>query len=221
MLPKMPWAEGMIDADVRPMTPFRTSRVSASREKPVPSARTAKRKRLVSNIPLRPNISATLPKKSRNEPEVKLSVLVICRYGGNTARGTHAEDAVIQVSCEVVMLRSFLMNEDTTRVLPWRKLGIATLIVAVMINRISCAVERKTAGRALGLGDSSSRAMGSSSGCFCFSASPITTTAATWSIEAIAAMSLYASYSSIIAIGVEPALLYLSAHLSVRFLGMR
>ncbi len=77
MLPRMPWAEGMVDADVRPMTPFRTSIVSASREKPVPSARTAKTNRLVSNIPLRPNISATLPKKSRNEPQVKLFHLVL------------------------------------------------------------------------------------------------------------------------------------------------
>ena len=48
------------------------------------------------------------------------------------------------------------MKEDTTMVLPWRKLGIATLIVAMKMNRISCAVERKTAGRALGLEDSSS-----------------------------------------------------------------
>jgi len=49
-------------------------------------------------------------------------------------------------------------------VLPWRKLGIATLIVAVKINRISCVVERKIAGRALGReGSSSSRAMMKSS----------------------------------------------------------
>jgi len=86
MLPRMPWAEGMVDADVRPMTPFRTSIVSASREKPVPSARTAKTNRLVSNIPLRPNISATLPKKSRNEPQVKLFHLVLWKPGGNSQK---------------------------------------------------------------------------------------------------------------------------------------
>jgi hypothetical protein len=55
------------------------------------------------------------------------------------------------------MFRSFLINEDTTRVLPWRKLGIATLIVAIKIKRISCTVERKIAGRSLRLEGSSSR----------------------------------------------------------------
>ena len=164
MLPRMPWAEGMVDADVRPITPLRTSRVSASREKPVASAKITKRKRLVSKIPLRPNTSADLPKKSRNEPEVKLSVLDLWRVGENTTRGTHPEEAVIHVNCEVVIFRSLLIDEDTTMVLPWRKLGIATLIVAVKINRISCAVERKIAGRALGLEGSASRAMVKSSG---------------------------------------------------------
>ena len=81
------------------------------------------------------------------------------------------------------------MNEDTTRVLPWRKLGIATLMVAVKTNRISCAVERKIAGRALGLEGSSSRAMGTSSACFCFSASSDAATAAGRSIEAMIAVS--------------------------------
>ncbi len=40
------------------------------------------------------------------------------KAGGKTAGRTHAEEAVIQVNCEVVMLRSLLMNEDTTIVLP-------------------------------------------------------------------------------------------------------
>lgn len=76
MQPRRPWAGDMVDTDVRPIIPFSTFRVSASREKPVTSATTAKSKRLVSSIPLRPNTTAALRKKSRNEPEVKLSVLV-------------------------------------------------------------------------------------------------------------------------------------------------
>ena len=77
------------------------------------------------------------------------------------------------------------MNEDTTRVLPWRKLGIATLIVAVKINKISCAVERKIAGRALGKEGSSSRAVVTCVGWSCFSASSIAATATGLSTEAI------------------------------------
>ena len=186
MLPRMPWAEGIVDADVRPMTPFRTSRLSASREKPVANAKMVKRKRLVSQIPLRPNTSATLPKKSKNEPQVKLSVYQ--SFGQslrNKTRRTDEEEAVIHVNCEVVMFGSFLMNDDTTRVLPWRKLGIATLIVAVKMNRISCAVERKIAGRALGIEGSSPWALVTSLGWSCFSASSDAATATGLSTEAI------------------------------------
>ena len=85
------------------------------------------------------------------------------------------------------------MNEDTTRVLPCRKLGMATPIVAVMINRISCTVERKTAGRALGREGSSSGAMETSSGSVCFSASSDDATDAVRFIEAIIAVSRDAS----------------------------
>lgn len=77
--------------------------------------------------------------------------------------------------------------------LPCRKLGIATLIVAVKINRISCTVERKIAGRASGLEGSSSRGMGTSSGCVCFSASSDDATDAGRSIEAIIVVSRDAS----------------------------
>lgn len=83
------------------------------------------------------------------------------------------------------MSRSVLINEDTTRVLPWRKLGIATLIVAVKTKRISCTVERKIAGRALGLGGSSTRAMVMISGRTGSSASSDAATAAGRSIEAM------------------------------------
>lgn len=80
---------------------------------------------------------------------------------------THADEAVIHVNCEVLMLRSFWMNEDTTRVPPWRKADMATLIIAVKMKRISCAVERKIVGRAFALDDSSSPGMPKSSGCSC------------------------------------------------------
>lgn len=82
------------------------------------------------------------------------------------------------------MLRSLLIDEDMTMVLPWRKLGIATLIVAVAMNKISCAVERKTAGRALGEG-SSSGALLTSSGRFFISTSPAAPPAASRLTEAM------------------------------------
>ena len=81
------------------------------------------------------------------------------------------------------------MKEDPTRVLPWRKLGIATLIVAVKMNKISCAVERKIAGRALGKEGSSSRALVTSLGWSCFSASEDAATATGWSTEVIVVVS--------------------------------
>lgn len=75
-----------------------------------------------------------------------------------------------------------------TRVLPWRKLGIATLMVAVKMNKISWAVERKIAGRALGL--EGSRYL-SSSVCSCSSMLSAAATAVVasddigWSIDAM------------------------------------
>jgi len=86
MLPRIPWVAGTTDADTKPITPFRTSRVIASREKPVASAKIAKRKRLTMNMVLRPNRSATLPKNRRNEPEVKLSSLVFRMFWGKNLR---------------------------------------------------------------------------------------------------------------------------------------
>lgn len=53
------------------------------------------------------------------------------------------------------------------------------LIVAVKMNRISCAVERKTAGRALGLEDSSSGVM----------VAKLALLPAGWSTQAISVMS--------------------------------
>lgn len=72
MLPRIPWADGIIDADVRPMMAFKMIKVMGSRAKPVARAKAAKTKRLVSRMLLRPNMSATLPKKSKKEPDVRL-----------------------------------------------------------------------------------------------------------------------------------------------------
>ena len=91
------------------------------------------------------------------------------------------------------MLRSLLINDDTTRVPPWRKLGIATLIVAIKMNRISCTVERNIAGRALSLEGSSTRVLVMSSGCSCFSASSNAASGAGRSIKAIIVLSCDAS----------------------------
>lgn len=71
-------------------------------------------------------------------------------FGACSSRVTHEEEAITHVSWAVVMLSSLLMAGDMMRMLPWRKLGRAMLIVAVNTKRISCASERKAAGRALG-----------------------------------------------------------------------
>ena len=62
---------------------------------------------------------------------------------------------------------------------------MATLIVAVKMNRISCAVERKIAGRALSVEGSSSRALEMFLVSPCFSVSPDAAAATGWSVEAI------------------------------------
>ena len=73
----MPWAEAIVDADINPKIPFRTSRVIALREKSVARGKVAKRKRLTMNIAFRPKRSAALPKKRRKEPGVKLPPLEV------------------------------------------------------------------------------------------------------------------------------------------------
>jgi len=62
---------------------------------------------------------------------------------------------------------------------------MATPIVAVRMNRISCAVERKLAGRASGLGGALSGAVVTSSGYCCFSVSSEPAIATDSSIEAV------------------------------------
>lgn len=93
---------------------FNMMRVMGLLENPVPKAKTVKVNRLPSSRIRRPNMSANRPKKSKNEPEVRLvagshvSRVSISegRRKHRRIRYTHAEDAVIQVNCAVVMCNS-------------------------------------------------------------------------------------------------------------------
>lgn len=107
--------------------------------KPFHSAITEKAKKLVSSMPVRPNVSATLPKKISNTPEVKLLLMSVVGSESLGARSSHNEEAIIHVNWAV-----------DTRILPWRKLGIDMLIDAIRTKRISWTKERKAGERVLG-----------------------------------------------------------------------
>lgn len=72
MAPSMPCAGGTADALKMPSTPQRMSSVRPLREKAAPRQKMLKRNMDQMNMALRPNKSATLPKKRRSAPAVRL-----------------------------------------------------------------------------------------------------------------------------------------------------
>lgn len=72
--PKIPTAGGTAPADHSPRRPVKISRYMALVAKPAMRLDTANAPKLVSRRERRPNVSATLAKKRRNEPDVRLRI---------------------------------------------------------------------------------------------------------------------------------------------------
>jgi hypothetical protein len=71
--PRMPTAGGTAPADQRPSRPVKTSRYRALVAKPPIKLETAKAPKLKIRRERRPKVSATLAKKRRNAPDVRLA----------------------------------------------------------------------------------------------------------------------------------------------------
>src|SRR5882757_8901933 len=108
--PRMPTAGGTAAADQRPRRPPKTSRYIALVANPAIRLDMAKAAMAKIRRERRPNVSATLAKKSRKDPELSLDIVSNFEGGYGAKSKTHAPEALIHVSCALVICKSLPMG---------------------------------------------------------------------------------------------------------------